>query len=353
MSNQKNIRAALGYDQLAAFCRDTAMLLEANIPLHLGYADIYGFAAENAPLRRAAEALCPALEQTGRLSEAMRQSSLFPDHLCDMAAIGERTGRLDEMMRELSVYYDRLDNFQRRVKNAVLYPVVLLCMMAVVVGVLIWAVLPVFENVLGRFNTSAQADAGAVMQGSLLVCTIVFALLVLALAAAAALLLMSRSAKGAQLLRRFFETFPPSRRLGYNVAVSHFASGLSAMLQSGFSTEESLRALLPSISHSVLRARVQSACEALQKGTPQADALINAKLFTDSDNHLIAVSARTGAMDSAASGIARRYDAVVADALDQVVAVAEPALIACLTVVIGAVMLSVMIPLIRIMGSLG
>ena len=54
MSNQKNIRAALGYDQLAAFCRDTAMLLEANIPLHLGYADIYGFAAENAPLRRAA-----------------------------------------------------------------------------------------------------------------------------------------------------------------------------------------------------------------------------------------------------------------------------------------------------------
>ncbi len=353
MSTSKQGRATLTNALLAAFCRDTSMLLDSNIPLHLGYGDIYASMPDNAPLRVAATTVCAALEQKGRLSDALVDSGLFPAHLCDTARIGEQSGRLDDTMRELSVYYDRLDNFQTRLKNAVLYPVLLIAMMTTVVGVLIWSVLPVFEKVLGRFNQSASADAGAVMRGSMVVCTVIFALLLLLLVLAVTGLLMSRTVSGSQTLARLFERIPLTQRLGYDIAASHFAAGLSAMLQSGFSTEESLRALLPTVSHVALRGRVQDAYDALERGEPQDKALIDANIFGQADNHLIAVSARTGAMDTCATQISARYDGLVGDSLDRVIAVAEPALIACLTIVIGAVMLSVMLPLIRVMDSIG
>ncbi|MEG2258879.1 MAG: type II secretion system F family protein [Oscillospiraceae bacterium] len=71
------------------------------------------------------------------------------------------------------------------------------------------------------------------------------------------------------------------------------------------------------------------------------------------DNHLITVSGRTGTLDSASEQLSVRYDEKVSDSIDSLIAVIEPSLIACLTVVIGAVMLSVMLPLIRIMSSIG
>lgn len=350
MANQK--KGYLADDRLAAFCRDTAMLLEANIPLYLGYEDIYGEGGGFADVSAVAE-VREAVRAGERLSTALRRTGVFPGYLCDMTATGEKSGRLDDVMRQLSGYYERRDEFRRRMRSAVVYPVLLLCMMTVVVAVLIFTVLPVFSEVLSRFDYTAAAGTDAVMRTSTVLCTVILALLVLALLLGAAGLLLSRSERGAKFLRRVLEHFGPTRRLSYDIAASHLVSGLAALLASGFSTEEALSSLLATVEHPQLRARVEKAVAELKAGEPQGKALIDAGIFGTTDNQLITVAARTGSLDTAASQLARRYDARVTDALDRVAAILEPSLIAFLTLVIGAVMLSVMLPLIRILSSIG
>ncbi|MEG2633519.1 MAG: type II secretion system F family protein [Oscillospiraceae bacterium] len=351
--NETRKNKLLSDDLLSAFCRDTAMLLDANIPLYLGYADIYDNLKAETPFKCAMDIITGDIEKNGRLSDALIKSGCFPKHLCDMAAIGEQTGRLEDMMRELSVYYDRMASFKKRISSAVLYPVILICMMTVVIAVLIYSVLPVFADVLSQFNRTAALNTGSVMRISIIVCTAILAVLIALLLFSAIGFVLSKNERGSQILNRFFEKWYFTKQLSYDIAASHFVSGLCAMLKSGFSVEDALKSLLPSVQNALLYTRLASACSRLKNGESQDRALIDSGIFGDMDNHLITVSGRTGTLDSASEQLSVRYDEKVSDSIDSLIAVIEPSLIACLTVVIGAVMLSVMLPLIRIMSSIG
>ena len=338
---------------LAAFCRDTALLLDANIPLHLGYADIYEDGAADARLSRAAQSVTAETGAGARLSEALERSGAFPKHLCDMTRTGEQAGRLDDVMRQLAAYYERNAAFRNRLAGALVYPVILIGMMTVVVAVLLFTVLPVFADVLAQFDQAAAAGTDAVLRSSRVVCIVILALLALSILIGGAALLLSRSRKGAALLRHLLAGFGPTKKILCDMAASDFAAGFAALIASGFSAEESIEALVPAIEHPRVRERAQTALEALRRGEGQSRALIGSGLFGPMDNHLIAVAVRTGTLDAASDSLAQRCDEKVADTLERAAALVEPVLIACLTLVIGAVMLSVMLPLIRILSSIG
>ena len=79
-----------------------------------------------------------------------------------MTGIGERAGKLDDVMEALGLYYEREHNIKKSIKNAVLYPSVLLMMLAIVIAVLVIGVLPIFSNVfesLGIQPDSRYHDA--------------------------------------------------------------------------------------------------------------------------------------------------------------------------------------------------
>ena len=346
-------KQTLSDELLAVFCRDTALLLDANIPLHLGYADIYGDGEADARLVRAAKTVTAETGGGARLSDALEAAGAFPKHLCDMARTGEQAGRLDDVMRQLAAYYERNAAFRKRLTGALVYPVVLIGMMTVVVAVLLFTGLPGFADVLAQFDQTAASGADAVLHTSRVVCIAILALLVLAILLGGAALLLSRTRRGAALLRRLLAGFGPTKKILRDMAASDFASGFAALVSSGFSAEESIRALLPLTEHPDVRKRAGQALEALQQGEEQSRALVQCGLFGTMDNHLIAVAVRTGTLDAAADSLAQRCDENVAETLDRAAALVEPVLIACLTLVIGAVMLSVMLPLIRILSSIG
>ena len=146
MKNQETQSRFLPAGEISMFCEQVALILGSGVSLYDGIealCDNYKGTAYGASF----EAIDRAVKQTGSLHAALQETRVFPPYVLQMAKIGEQTGKLDEIMSSLSAYYAREQRIRRSVQNAVVYPICLIIMMAVVIVVLVSKVLPIFQQV--------------------------------------------------------------------------------------------------------------------------------------------------------------------------------------------------------------
>ena len=337
--------------ELSSFCSQTALILSSGLPLHDGmetlataaqgteYADLYGAASQH-------------MNETGSLYQALKQDARWPDYLVEMVGIGEQTGQLEAVMSGLSEYYGREDRIRGSVVNAVTYPLVLGVMLVLIIVVMLWKVLPVLRRVLNSMGLEMTASGSAMMNLGATVGWGVLALVgVSVLAAVVCAALMRTSARPTVLavLRRLF---PPIRRLSMKLSSSRVASVLAMMLSSGFPTVEALRLLPAVLTDDEAGERVKGMRDELEDGAAFADAVEHSRLFEGLHNRMIRMSVAAGREDQVMKNIAAIYEEQVEADITRLVGIIEPTLIALLSVVIGAILLSVMLPMAGILSSM-
>lgn len=337
--------------ELSSFCSQVALILSAGLPLYDGmetlaettrgseYADLY-------------EGVSKGVNETGSLYQALQRDDRWPTYLVEMAGIGEQTGQLESVMNDLSEYYAREDRIRSSVIGAVTYPLVLGVMLVLIIAIMLWKVLPVFQRVLNSMGAQMSASGSALMHLGSTIGWVVLALVglvVLAVVVGALLLKTSARDKVLGLVRRLF---PPMRNLSMKLASSRVASVLSMMLHSGFPTGEAFR-LLPSVlSDDEAADKVKGIQKELDGGAGFADAISHSKLFDGLHDRMIRMGVAAGREDQVMAKIADLYEEQVEDGISRLVAIIEPTLIALLAVVIGAVLLSVMLPMAGILSSM-
>jgi len=346
-----NGKRGLTSAELSSFCSQVALILSAGLPLYDGmetlaetakgseYADVY----ENAS---------KAVNETGSLYQALQQDKRWPTYLVEMAGIGEQTGQLEKVMNGLADYYSREDRIRSSVVGAITYPLVLGVMLVLIVMVMLWKVLPVFQRVLNSMGAEMSRSGSMLMNLGSTIGWIVLALVglvVLAVVIGAALMKTSARDNVLGVVRRLF---PPVRRLSMKLASSRVASVLSMMLSSGFPTGEAFR-LMPSIlSDGEAAEKVQGIRKDLDNGEAFADAISRSRLFDGLHDRMIRMGVAAGREDQVMEKIAGMYEEQVEEGIAQMVAIIEPTLIALLSVVIGAILLSVMLPMAGILTSM-
>ena len=337
--------------ELSSFCSQVALILSAGLPLYDGmetlaettrdteYADLY-------------EKAYKGVNETGSLYQALKQDDRWPTYLVEMTGIGEQTGQLESVMNGLADYYAREDRIRSSIIGAITYPMVLGVMLVLIIAIMLWKVLPVFQRVLNSMGAEMSASGSALMRLGSTIGWVVLALVaVLVLAVVVCALLMKTSArdKVLALVRRLF---PPVRNLSMKLASSRVASVLSMMLHSGFPTNEAFR-LLPSVlSDDEAADKVQGIRKDLDEGAAFADAISNSKLFDGLHDRMIRMGVAAGREDQVMAKIADLYEEQVEDGISRLVSIIEPTLIALLAIVIGAVLLSVMLPMAGILSSM-
>ncbi|MDD3242616.1 MAG: type II secretion system F family protein [Eubacteriales bacterium] len=338
--------ATLSSAQLSAFCAQSAMLLRAGIPLYGGGLDSLQADLPAGALRSALEAVTASVTQGQSFSQALHACPAFPAYLADTVALGEESGRTDDVLEGLSAHYQRQALNEKRLRSAVFYPVMLIAMMAVVVTILLWKVLPTFEQVYRQLGGSAASFGTGWVPACL---GVLYTLLVVV----GVLILVSRTRRGGAWLARRAETFAPTRALSEKMALTRVASSLSLLLSSGIDPARALALTQPLVAHRSVAARLSACAQAMENGQGFGEALQNTRLFTALGNRFALLGLRTGALDKALGKVAQLYDEDVTDTLDRLISLTEPALTALLAVILGAVLLSVMLPLIRILSAIG
>ena len=336
---------------VSAFCESVAIMLAAGIQTDEAVG-LLGENMEDGAFKRACDAVYLRLIAGEPLARALDGSGFFPRHVVDMVGVGEVSGRLEPTLRTLAVYYDEEGRLFAKMRSSIVYPAALLCILAFTVAV----ILPVFVNVYeslsgnlaaGSFNAvGASIGIGWAALAVTLVCTVI----VLAMAVA------MRSEGGRRSIMRVAERMPFTRNTMYQLALSRFTSALATYVASGIDTDTAMKEAVSMVDHRTLRQQLEGAREAmLDLSAPKslAQAVSDSGVFEPVYARMLTIGARSGSVEDVLGRLSLTFfdDAIMK--MDRLVDGVEPALAAFLTVAVGATLVSVMLPLIGIMGSIG
>lgn len=336
---------------LSGFCEEMALLLQAGITVDDGletisrdYKDKSGFLA---CMRNRAQA-------GASLQECLLQTGQVPQYMLDMVLLGERSGRLEKTLFALADYYDKREKMNARLLHALTYPLVLIIMLAAVVTVLITQVLPIFADVFSQLGTEMSPFARALMGfGQSLTAAsagIIWALAGLCLAATLVFAIPP--------LRKRVLSFFRSRWGGSGIfrsAVSaQFASAMTTAMASGLDPEESVELAGRVIGGIKKTDAGLEKCRQLMSGGESLEKSLSASgIFSARDSRLLALGVKTGRADAVMEQIAERSRNRAADHIETAMGRIEPTLVVIISLIVGSVLLSVMLPLLGVMSSLG
>lgn len=352
LKKQSTTQDILSTRELSAFCAQIAMIMKSGITIGEGLA-IMCEDAERLAGQDILEQLHSAVEAGGSFSSALASSGKFPKYMVDMTEIGEATGKLDDVMDSLCAYYEREDAISKNIKNAVTYPLVMIAMMVLVVLVLIVKVMPVFNDVFIQLGSEITGFSRSVMNLGAAVGRYSFVLLGIFAVLTGVFFLFRTTDFGKNAIRRFSANFFATKNINAKIASGRFASAMSLMLASGLDTDQSLDMVYNLVDNEYIRKKITSCKDFIAAGDTFSDALAKTGMFTGVYARMVNVGYKTGSVDTVMRKLADRYEEEVDDQIGGVISVIEPTLVVVLSLIVGMILLSVMLPLMGIMSSIG
>lgn len=344
-------KSPLTNNELSAFCTQMAMILKSGISAQEGI----GILREDADNPYTAEILDGIFENCNNgasFSKALDKTGVFPKYMLDMLVIGEESGKLDDVLLSLGGYYEREENISGNIKSAVTYPLVMIVMMLLVIGVLVIKVLPVFNDVFAQLGSELSGFARTVMNmgADLSRCSIV--LVIILCVVIIGVIVIGNTSRGKTAMQRFKSKFFVTRKLYAKIAAGRFANGMALMLGSGLDTDESLEMVAKLVDNEIIAAKIETCRKKLAEGESFYKALSESEIFSSVYAHMISVGIKTGTTDEMMKTVAKSYEKEIDEKLNGIISVLEPSLVAVLSVIVGMILLSVMLPLMGIMTSL-
>lgn len=337
---------------ISLFCSQFVLILRSAIPLPDGIRAMSENVQDSSGKKLMLK-IEQSLEQNGSFYTALTEAGAFPDYMVNMVRIGEKAGKLDDVMDALSSFYERDNKLKSYIRGALLHPLILVLMMAAVISVLIIKVLPVFNEVLLNMGSDMLSASRSVTRFGMAVGICALAVTMILALILVLMLALSGTEAGSQNLLDFVSRFGAARRLSEKIASARFASVMSMLLSSGYDTSQSFDFVVKILTGKNMIGKVEKIRQSVNSGGSLALAIEEAQIFPSVYSSMIHLGAKTGSLDTVMNKLADIYSDDVNDSIGKAVSVIEPAMISVLSIVIGGILLSVMLPLIGIMSSIG
>lgn len=351
MSEKIVANSSFSHMELASFCGQMAFLLKSGISALEGLELLLEDTTD--PKERALlEMLLLDLNAHGSLEHAFRRCGCFPDYLIQMVKIGEETGTLDDVMAALQSHYEREADIASSIKSAVTYPLIMLGMMIVVILVLLIKVMPIFQQVFLQLGTEMTGVSRLLMNlgEGLSRYAIFFVLLLFAVILLGVYLIYTPSGKRFRVHLGY--RIPATRKIQEEISACRFASGMALTLGSGLSQERCLELVKELTDNPYFERKLDVCIQQIGAGSDLSPALSASGIFTGMYARMTSVGAKTGTMDQMMAQIARLYQEEIDTRMNRLLSILEPTLVILLSLVVGIILLSVMLPLMGIMSGI-
>ena len=338
--------------EISSFCRQMALLIKAGISPAEGI-EILLQDTHDASAQKLLSSISQVLHSGEKFHIALEMSGAFPDYMIHMVTIGEESGSLDTVMNSLSDYYEREENISSSIKSAVSYPLIMVFMMLVVVIVLITKVLPIFEQVFAQLGTNMSGFSQSLLNLGNILNRYSIILVVLLVIIASLFIFFSSTRKGKDLFKACLGKLRITKKLMQDLESARFASGMVLTLSSGMDTYEGLSLVHTLVESAEMKSKVESCRDMLMEGDSFPEALEKANIFSSFYSQMVSVGFKSGSMDSAMQQIAERFEKETERKIYSLIAILEPTLVIILSIIVGMILLSVILPLMGIMTTIG
>ena len=292
------------------------------------------------------------MEESGSLAHAMEQSGAFPASAAAYVRTGEETGCLDEVMKGLSAFYAKEIQITDQIQSAVAYPLVMLGMMTAVIVILLVKVLPVFRQVFRQLGLEMSGISGVLLGIGETLSRYSTAFLVLLAAMIGFILFLVLHPKGQELIRKIVCRFPGMKEIPVNLDYSRLCQCISLGIRSGLSPELCVELAGAVVTQTEIREKLASIQKQLAEGYGFIEAITESGLFKAMELRLISLGFQAGASDEVMEKLAEQYEEKSTDSVSHIVSILEPTIVIVLSILVGLVLLSVMMPLLGLLSEM-
>lgn len=353
MKRQKS----LSNQEMALFCEQMAMILKAGMSPATGI-DLMLSDAESIDRKELLKSISDKCEEGEVFDKALSDSGAFPKYAMDMIRIGNVSGKLDEVMEALAYHYNREESIRESIKNAVTYPILILCMMFIIILVLILKVLPIFRQAFIQLGSDLTGFSKGLLQFGNTLRTYSFMFIALLFILVVAYFIFSKTTFGKNKMTEWGSKFFVTKTFFDKISSGRFASGMAITMAAGLDTDESIELVENLITTPTMLARIAE-CKRLMNGDADnlgisfSQAVVQAGIFSNVYSKMLNIGFTTGRAEEIFKKIADRYDTDVDNQINRTISVLEPTLVIVLSVIVSLILLSVIMPLLGIMSSIG
>jgi type IV pilus assembly protein PilC len=338
---------------LVVFVRQFATMIDAGLPL-IQCMDILQDQQENIAFKKVIRQLKKDVEEGSTFSDALKKHPKVFDYLfVNLVAAGEAGGILDVILNRLATYIEKAASLKRKVKSAMTYPVIVLGIATLVVGVILIYVIPVFAGMFKDAGVPLPGPTVFVMNLSEFLTDYIHWIIIGIGLLAWGYKKIRQREKGRNITDRIYLRLPVFGELLRKVAVARFTRTLGTMLSSGVPILEGLDITAATSGNSVIEKAIRKARDAIAEGSPVADPLGDSKVFPGMVIQMIGVGEATGALDTMLNKIADFYDEEVDVAVEGLTALIEPLMILFLGVTVGGLLIAMYLPIFQIADTAG
>lgn len=337
--------------ELAGFTRQLGAMLGAGMPV-VSCLNAMEEQTDNKQFKPVVRQVRESIEGGVTLSDAFRQfPSVFDNLFCNMIGGGESSGELSETIARLAGFLEAAAKLRRKVKSAMMYPVIVLIISFVIAIGLIVFVVPVFGEMFADFGSGLPAPTQALLDLSNALREHALYFLVGAGALVFGFRKWKTSSAGAYAWDGFMLRMPVFGKLNRYVVSARFARMLSQMTRSGVPILSALGIVAGSVGNRVASKVVENATHVVEKGDPLSAALLDQPVYPIGLVRMLQAGEKTGSINEMMDSIADYYEDEVDSLLAGLTSLLEPLLMVFLGVVIGGLVICMFLPMFR-MGDI-
>jgi type IV pilus assembly protein PilC len=333
-------------EALQSFCTQIALIYESGLQLEDGLRML-----EDSRTEIDIDKLAQNVHKTGKLSLAMAADPAFPQELLRAMEAAETVGREDKVAYHLADFYRRQSDTKHFLNDLLFMPILLLSVLIVVMGVLSYAVLPVFQEVYANLGGVDTTWSTLLLNGAKIFSGV--GMILLAIVLAWLIYQSIRSGLGMDdedLSEKMLRFFPQSKRLA---DLARFSFIAQMLLEGGVEARSAMDMAIAQIPQGKLLNRLQETAGQLKPSEGLYELITQAHIYPPLMQKTLSLAARAGKVDSMMDEVSRKTQADAANSLARTLNRVEPMLVIVLTAFVSAVLFSLLIPLLGIMSVLG
>jgi type IV pilus assembly protein PilC len=337
---------------IAVFFRQFSVMIDAGLPL-VQCLEILAANQENQVFQKCLTGVRQSVEGGTTLSNAMRQfPKIFDDLTTNMIEAGEAGGILDTILQRLATYVEKAVKLKSAVKSALIYPVSVISIAALVVGCLLKFVVPIFANMFISMGVDLPLPTRIVIGLSNFIGRFWWLIFLSMGLLFVAVKYIRKDPKGRYMFDKMLLNLPVLGTVLRKIAVARFTRTLGTLITSGVPILEGLTITARTSGNAVLEDALMKVRKAVEEGRTIVDPLKESGVFPNMVTQMIGVGEATGAMDAMLQKIADFYEDEVDAATKDMLTLLEPIMIGFLGVTVGGIVISLYMPLFSMIAKL-
>lgn len=346
-------KSKVNLKELSVFCRQFSTMLISGISI-IKSLDILHAQAENSRFKDILKKVYESVQRGQSLSSSLAsQTGAFPEMMINMVEAGEASGTLDRVMERLADHFEKNLKTQNKVKNAMMYPLILGILTVCVVIILMVFVLPMFIKMFKTSGAPLPLPTRILIafSGSLTGYWYIYLIAICIIALVCMNILKSET--GRLKWDRFKTRMPLLGKLNLTIISARFARTLSTMMQSGIPLLKSLEITSKVLNNKFFEKCVNEIAEDIRRGVPMSNSIRKADVFPVMLTSMISIGEESGTLDDVLLKTANLYDEEADSAISKMVGMLEPLMIIIMALVVGFIVISIIMPMFGMMKTVG